>query len=173
MLSDATETLPGLPAPGAPKISLTGRERILEQIAERYWELVDPLNGPGGVRGDGDSPVQMPRTYTHTVREFERLAKQLHRERFDLWKHLDGWWLSATTRTINLCPTCGPCHQDEHIHHGRKDRKLRSVKCRRVMVWNRKPGAQASGAGLAIRWMAEHWALKSEPFLPDELRIAA
>lgn len=147
------------------------RVAVLTEIAERYGELVEPLNGPDRVRGDGGSVVRMPRTYTATVREFERLVVRLRVERRDLWWHLDGWWLSATTRTIWVCPRCGPCHQAEHVHRKRKDPGLLVVKCKRAVQWSRLPGARESLAKQAVVVLAEWWALDHEPMRPEEIRI--
>lgn len=162
-------TATGLTAPsGAVPRS---RVAILTEIAERYSELVEPLNGPQGIRGDGSSPIQMPRTYTTTVREFERLVLSLRAEDRRLWAHLDGWWLSASTRTIWLCPRCGPCHQAEHVHTKRHGHGLLIVKCKRAVQWSRLPGAHESEAKRAIIVIAGWWNLRSEPMLPDEIRI--
>lgn len=155
---------------GAPK----SRVRVLSEIAERYAELTDPLAGPADVRGDGDSVSVMPRTYTATVREFERLAVRLREEQRSLWWHLDGWWLSASTRTVYHCPRCGITHRPEHVHPSRRNSgKPVSVSCKRVLVWSRRSGARESLAREAIEVMASWWVLASEPMLPDEIRIAA
>jgi hypothetical protein len=53
--------------------NLSSRARVLWEIAERYHELVDPLNSGEGIRGTGELVPLMPRTYTATVKEFERL----------------------------------------------------------------------------------------------------
>ena len=169
----ATPTAIGAPKIGSSRL-LESRVRILIEIAERFRELVDPLSGPSGVRGDGGSGPGMPPTYTATVREFERLAVRLREERRDLWWHLDGWWLSAESRTVFHCPRCGMCHQPAHRHPSRRNAgKVVEVKCKRVIAWSRRPGARESLARKAVETMAGWWVLESEPMLPEEIRIAA
>lgn len=147
------------------------RVRVLVEIAERYHELVDPLNGPGESVGTGELLSLMPRTYTATVKEFERLVKLLRVEERELWGHVNGWWLSATTRTVWLCPRCGPCHQSEHVHQGRKTGKPLTVKCRRVRQWRRATGARESLALEGLNWVADRWGLGTEPMLPSEILV--
>jgi hypothetical protein len=145
---------------------------VLEQIAERYGELTDPL-ADGALPGDGlmAGVLRMPRTYTATVREFERLVVLLRAEDRVLWGHLDGWWLSAVTRTVFHCPRCGICHQSEHRHENRRSGRMSTVKCKRVVQWRRRQGAREGEARRAIEWVAAAWSLGSEPMLPDELRV--
>lgn len=114
----------------------------------------------------------MPRTYTATVREFERLVVRLRLERRDLWWHLDGWWLSAETRTMFHCPRCGMTHRPEHVHPGRDSGRPSLFKCKRVVVFRRLPGARESVAREAIVVLASWWGLGHEPMLPQEIRIA-
>jgi hypothetical protein len=168
---------------------LERRSKILATIAERYRELLDPLGGPAGVRGDGGSVSLMahePRCLIRvasparcscayrSVAEFGRLVARLRLEERSLWWHLDGWWLSAETRTINLCPRCGPTHASEHRHPSRKrSGKSVTVKCKRVVVWSRRSGARESSARAALLVMAGWWALESEPELPEDVRKVA
>ena len=159
-LSDRIGGLPGL------RTASSGRVFVLTEIASRYAELVDPLNGPDGIRGDGGSPVRMPRTYTATVKEFERLTVQLRDTERPLWWHLNGWHLEATSRTMWHCPKCGMTHQPEHIHAKKNGPGLMSVKCKRVVVYTRKSGARESEAVRAIRKLADWWGLGHEPMLP-------
>lgn len=152
--------LPGQAAP------ISGRVHVLTEIAARYSDLVDTLNGPDGVRGDGGSGLRMPRTYTATVREFERLVLQLRDTDRNLWWHLDGWWLSATTRTMYHCPRCGMTHQSEHVHGKKSGHGLMVVKCKPVVVYTRRSGVREGYAKQAIERIAEAWALGHEPMLP-------
>jgi hypothetical protein len=180
---------------GAPK---SGRVRVLTEIAERYGELLDPASGPSGVRGDGGS-LGLTRHESRcllleradvrrrldgwrrpectcayrSVVEFERLVVRLREERRPLWWHLDGWWLSASTRTVHHCPRCGITHQAEHRHPNRRSGRMSTVKCKRVVAWSRRAGAQESSAREAIAVMADWWGLDSEPMLPDEIRVVA
>ena len=157
----------GRAAPTGPS---KARIAVLTEIASRYAELVEPLNGPDGIRGDGGSPISMPKTYTPTVREFERLVVALRLEERTLWWHLDGWWLAATTRTMFHCPRCGPTHQSEHVHSKRTGPGLIKLKCKRIVVARRRQGARETQAERAIEWIAERWSLEHEPMLPDEIR---
>lgn len=159
----------GIPAPSVP--APASRVRILTEIASRYDELVTPLNGPDGIRGDGQATPAMPKTYTATLREFERLVVELRATDRELWRHLDGWWLSASTRTIYQCPRCGPTHAREHVHPNRRSGRPTTIKTKRVVVWVRIAGARESIAKAAIVVVASRWALEIEPMLPDEIRI--
>lgn len=147
------------------------RVRILTEIAERYREFTEPLNGSSGIRGTGDLTPRMPATYTATVRQFERVAALLRdspdlAER-ELWWHLNGWWLGADTRTAWHCPRCGICHQAEHRHPNRRSGVLSTVQCKRVVAWRRLPGARESEAKRAIEMMARAWPDEmAEPMLP-------
>lgn len=173
-LSSGLDTVGGSTALGAPKFGLSRRVVVLSEIAERYAELVDPLCGPSGVAGDGGSVMLMPATYTATVKRFEELVRRLRDEDRELWRHLDGWWLSASSRTVWHCPRCGLCHQPEHVHRKRNGHGLLTVKCKRVRVWNRLPGAREGEARRAIVRLAEWWPDSvGEPMIPEELRVAA
>lgn len=162
----------GPTATGAPKSRLDGRVRVLVEIAERFQELVDPLSGSAGLRGDGESVGLMPRTYTPSVREFERLVLRLREERHSKWWHLNEFWLQAESRTVWWCSKCKrQTHQEVH-DHGTPDRVL-NVSGRRQVVWSRHRNADRAKALVAIEWMAVEWSLGSEPMLPDEIRVAA
>lgn len=120
-----------------------------------------------------------------SVTEFGRLVSRLRSEERLLWWHLDGWWLSAEKRTVWHCPRCGICHQPSHDHQSRKNAgKVVQVRCKRVIVWSRRVGAvdpethkprmpRESLAKQALEWIAQEWALDSEPMLPHELRVVA
>lgn len=153
---------------------IVSRVRVLQVIAERYAELVDPMGGPSGLRGDGDAVGMMPRTYTPSVREFERLVCRLRVDDRALWWHLDGWWLAAEPRTVWLCPRCGVTHKPSHVHPSRRNSgKPVEVKCKRVVIWSRRAGARESTARQGLEWVAGEWRLGSEPMLPDEIRAVA
>ena len=47
------------------------RAEVIAILLERYYELVEPFNGPTGVRGSGDRIPMMPETYTRSVRQLE------------------------------------------------------------------------------------------------------
>lgn len=174
----------GLAAPSSRRLS--PRAAVLWEIAERFDSLMDPSNGGSGVRGDGSwmpalrhepgcvfrssSPPRCSCSLRSVV-EFSRLVSRLRVEERELWRHLDGWWLSATTRTVWHCPRCGICHQKEHVHSKRKGSGLLVVKCKRVVAWSRLPGAQKSRALDAVEVLASWWGLEHEPMLPRDLRL--
>lgn len=173
---------------------IVSRVRVLVEIAERYRELSDPLNGSAGVRGSGESLgltrheprclVQKTRERRCTcayrsVAEFERLVVRLRAERHSKWWHLNEFWLAAESRTVFHCPRCGPVpgsgetHRAEHVHPSRKNGRPMTIKCKRVVVWRRHRNADRAKAERALAWIAAEWGLVSEPMLPDELRIAS
>lgn len=168
---------------------IASRVRVLVEIAERYGELTDPLASGSGVRGTGElaglsrheprcliqkSSERRCTCAYRSVAEFGRLVGRLREEERRLWWHLDGWWLSADSRTVWLCPRCGVCHQPEHRHQSRRNAgKVVAVKCKRVLAWRRGVGARESLAKAAVEWMAREWGLESEPMLPDEFRAVA
>lgn len=155
------------------------RVLVLAQIADWYSELVDPLSGPSGVPGDGESPVGMPRTYTPTVREFERLlgvmrnrARQEAYAGFALGKlrwHVMEWFVSPPR-----------VRREEPVFvdgKGGKRRRLVGVDGRPVtrprIVRLRHRDAREDRALLGLEWMAANWGLVSEPMLPREMVEAA
>ena len=164
------------------------RFSVLWRIAELYTELVDPLNGPGGVRGTGEAVLGMPAEYTPTVREYERLVKLLRDDRsVPLLRLEDGTKVSARSCWWHL----------EHWHH-RAQRVIRHMPVTKVgkrgrlmtvrnsdgspvtvptIVWLRDPAADEVRAKRAIQWMCTNWKLPSEPFLPvavlEPMRAAA
>lgn len=157
---------------------MSSREIVLWEIAERYTDLVEPLNGPTLVAGDGESLAVMPGTYTPTVREFERLmavmrnqAKQKAFRGTSLGKlrwHILEWHLKAE-RVVR--------HQTVTAKRHGKVVPLRSgdgtTVQRLVVGYRRDPQAREQKARDGIAWMAENWALKHEPMLPEQIRVAA
>lgn len=152
---------------------LSKREQVLWTIAGLYNELVDPLNGPAALRGDGDSVVRMPETYTQTVREYERLvalmrnqAKQQAFEGFSIgtlrW-HLVEWH----HRSVKVVK-----HEPVTVMKGKKRLNVRhpdgTPVTRPKVSYIRHKDANVKRAELAIRWMAKHWNEKlGEPMVPQ------
>jgi len=115
----------------------------------------------------------MPRTYTPTVREVERLVKALREERHSVWWHVNEWYLRAETQLLFHCPRCkSNTHQPSHVHRGKSGKDLR-VDGRRIVIHRRHKNANVDKASKGIAWMAEHWSLSHEPMIPQELQIAA
>jgi hypothetical protein len=163
---------------------IDSRQRVLREIATKYTDLVDTLNGNSGVPGDGSSVVCMPGTYTDSVREFERLAKVMRHTSDQVGRyhgfrlktlrfHLDGWYLEAL-RGSRSQPVLRANKQGKLVQQIDADGKVVMFPQPYVL---RRRDAKQDRAELALRWIAEHWALGHEPFLPreltEELRVAA
>lgn len=152
------------------------REQILWRIAELYTDLTDPLNGPAGIRGTGETTGGMnPHLYTPTVREYERLVKLMRDDRTEpliatssgkvsvrsLWWHLEHWHHRAQT-VIRHYPVTTK-------NHG-KPVQLRNQDgtpvTRPTIAHLRDPKANEQKAQQAITWIAQHWGLQVEPMLP-------
>lgn len=164
-------------------MSALTRVQVLTVIAERYHELVHPSFTPNGF-GDGTGVNLMPRTYTATVREFERLYTTLRadgkkpvserttRDSEWWWRCLRDFYLRAEPRTVFECPRCRrQTHAPEHVHTDGFG-KDSTYQGRRIIVIHRPvqdSNRVGAGALKAVEWMAEHWSLASEPMLPTEL----
>lgn len=156
------------------------REKVLWRIAELYNELSDPLNGPASLRGDGESLTLMPRTYTATVREYERLVKAMREDRSapllrledgtkvsvrSAWWHLNEYWHKAQRRIKHVPVTKA----------GKKGRlaQLRNADgspvTKPTIEWLRDAAADKRRAELAIQHIASKWSLVTEPMLPSEV----
>lgn len=149
------------------------RVQVLREIAEKYVELTDPA-GQSGELGSGDRVPLMPRTYTATVKEFERLlavmrnqAKQQAYSGFPLGKlrwHLIEFYVAPMKVRRNDPVTV--------VSHGKR-RQLRNgdgtLRTRPVIVTRRHRDARKDRADLALDWMAANWGLVTEPMLPSEL----
>lgn len=144
---------------------MNGREEVLWKIAELYNDLVSPLNGPSGVRGDGESYGGMPSTYTPTLREFERLLRAMRESdeqtRLLRW-HLLEWHLKAT-RVIK--------HEPRIVRTKTRKRSLLLDEMGNIVTVPvvrvcRNARADENKAREAVAIMARCWSLKSEPMLP-------
>lgn len=151
------------------------RAEVITELLSRYDELVSPLNGPSGVRGDGDSVISTPATYTASVRELERLLRVMREDRTEalqivggpkvsvrsLWWHVHHRYIAATTRTVDV----------EVVRRGKNGKRARVLERRAVASFDRAVNPQLVSAGVA--WMAAAWSLPSEPMLPSALLVAA
>ena len=187
MPSDRSATLMPVAGTGAP----SHRTQVLELLLERYTELVDPMqmrNEPG----EGSGLLLMPATYTASVRELERLIRQLRDTRHGpivkwaaknerdqpetfaaspraLWWHLNGWYIQVERRIVvpPLRPTRNKRKQLVRLPADDDGRPLGHVRVSRVA------GARYPIALKAVETLAELWSLPHEPFLPRELQHAA
>jgi hypothetical protein len=155
---------------------VANRVEILSQIALRYHELVEPA-GRNGIPGDGEGVTLTPRTYTGTVREFERLmcvmrnqAKQQAYAGWPLGKlrwHIMAWFVDAqpVVRSRPLLVT-GKGGKLVPAYESTGERAMV-----RTAAFIRNPDAREDRALLGLGWMAEAWALKIEPMLPQEIVV--
>lgn len=165
------------------------REQVIIQCLEDWAFLTEPGTALG-IAGDGDSVPRLPRTYTVTVREIERLVRKL-RDSHDLvtvngiavrdenqqriscrraWKHLNGWYLQAERKTFEPTNVIRPNKHRKQLQRPSRDEDGRPL---RQTVVVRPKGVREPIALVGVKWMAERWALKVEPMLPDELMAAA
>jgi hypothetical protein len=169
-------TAPPFVRPKSASAMQSKRVEVLSQIAARYVELVEPC-GKDGIRGDGTGVSLMPRTYTATVKEFERLmgvmrnqAKQQAYAGWSLGKlrwHVLEWYVNAqpVVRSRPLLVT-GKGGKLVPAYESTGERAMV-----RTAAFIRNPDAREDRALLGLGWMAEAWALKIEPMLPQEIVV--
>jgi hypothetical protein len=142
--------------------------------------------------GGGTGLMLMPATYTPTVRELERLIRQLREthhapvvkwtaqnehgqaEQFTaspraLWWHLNGYYIQTVRRTV-VPPARTAKNKRKQLTRQPVDEH--GVPLRQARV-SRVAGARYPIALKAVEWLAENWGLESEPMLPRELQAAA
>ncbi len=160
------------------------RIEIITTLLERYDELVDPSQ-MRDQPGDGTGLVLMPRTWTASVRELERLLCVMREDRTSpllalpnghnvslraCWWHINAWYLTAEV-TLAAAPAQPKApRKKRELKREQVDAFGDALKIRRV---RRDPAAREEIALRGVRWMAHHWRLVSEPMLPNELLIAA
>lgn len=139
---------------------MTKREQVIITLLERYAELVDPMQVRDGT-GDGTDVNLMPRTYTPTVRELERLLIRMRTERRSQWWHVTERYLRCQHKTM-----------DVHVKRKAKNGKTVKVLERQVVTtWH--PGVKNERVRRGIEWLADQWSLPTEPMIPRELLVAA
>lgn len=141
---------------------LSQRAQVIAAILERLDEFSDPLNGPSSMAGSGDRVPLMPGTYTASVREVERLYKQLRSEDRSLHWHLAEWYVRPTVKVAVLPKLTR--------RHGKTVQVLnadRTPVTTRSLITRRNPNARQETANRGVTWMAERWALVHEPFFPS------
>lgn len=164
----------------------TKREQVLVELLDRYRELADPLNGPSGIAGDGDAIVGMPRTYTPSVRELERLMKLMRVEAPSIWWHTNEYFLRPTpkvatavwkgARWTGLEPhqrvLASPGGWAKFLAKERGRKSGRGTEFRVTIVqWD--PAVRLEKVRRGITWLASNWSAAHEPFLPAEIAVAA
>ena len=135
---------------------MTRREEVIVSLLERLAEFTEPLNGPTGIAGDGDSVALMPRTYTPSVREVERLMRRMRVERRSQWWHVNARYV-----------LCEHVARDVPVRRKAKNGKTVTLLERQlVAVFDR--GVRAEKVRRGVEWLAAEWALPHEPMLPLE-----
>jgi len=148
------------------------RADVIAQILDRWCELTERA-GSSGVKGDDGTVALMPKTYTPSVREVERLMVRLREERHSVWWHVNERFLKAHTRTLFRCPKCkGETHAAQHRHRD-KHGKHSNYEGARVLRTTWSPRVDARKVDAGLQWMAGEWSLAHEPMLPSELLVAA
>lgn len=147
------------------------RVSVLEQLLERFTELVDPMQSGNG---DGDTGLRlMPATYSPSVRELERLVVRLREERHSLWWHVNERYLKAVQSTAWMCPKChGISHAAVHKHRDKRG-KPSTYKGARVLRTSWDVSVNAKKVSLGVAQIGAWWALSHEPFLPDVIQAAS
>lgn len=148
----------------------------------QHDKITSTLGGGIGVPGDGGSLMFMPREYTLTVREVERLLRVLRDSyhaplehtsagkvsRRRLWWHANEYYIRALP--VMRRPAKIPRSKGKALKAALLDEDGRALPIR---VMQRHPEASKVLAQCAVEWIAEHWALTHEPMLPQELLAAA
>lgn len=175
---------------------MTHREDVIRQLLERYAEFTDPLNGPAGAPGDGDGLALMPRTYTASVRELERLLCTMRQDRHralltlasgekvsvrSCWWHVTERYLRCSTRQRSVRWLRGQwvdLRPNEHVigKPGGWELTLADGRTRKkatptefvvvVQTWDAAVRSKLVDRG--VEWLASEWALAHEPMLPLE-----
>lgn len=155
------------------------REQTITQLLERLPELTDPMCSGNG---DGNNNLLlMPAAYTPSVKEIERLLRQMrdnhHQPLIHLkdgtktstrscWWHLNERYLRVQETNAYQCPKCrmwshNPTHRhrDKH-HHNRTYNGKRALR----LTYDNRVNPHHLEAG--ITWIAHNWQLQNEPQLP-------
>jgi hypothetical protein len=172
--SERKATLGSLPGRVRPKTEYTGRVQVITRLLENYADFAT-ADGPGGIQGDGDATPCMSKLYTPSVRELERLLCVMRNDRHrSLLTLASGervsvrslWW-HLTERYIR----CTVSLKDYPVKRKAKGGKtLTVVERRSVARYSRE--VRPALVDLGVQWLAENWALRSEPMLPRELVAA-
>lgn len=166
---------------------MSSRERVIVELLVRLPELVDPMQSRSGL-GDGVALPLMPGTWTASVREVERLLRVMREDRSSpllvdgagvrivvdgqpvsvrrLWWHVRGFYVDVDRSPVVPQRVRVPRSKRRQLVRLATDATGRALPQRRE---RRDPAARRSIAELGVAWMAAHWSLKHEPFLPVEV----
>lgn len=191
--SDRSATLPSTPGTGAPangRLTSTdpvwsSREYVIVNILEQYADLTEP-GAKLGIAGDDGAHPHLPHTYTDSVKEIERLMRQLQAERRSQWWHVNARYLAATSST-----------KTKHRLHGRwtdlepheavmgfpagwtlvldeeRGKRKQTPTEHRVYVVSWNPNVRAEKVRRGVRHLADNWSLTRGPVAPMWERRAA
>lgn len=142
-------------------LKLTPTEHTIETLLDRYHELTDPTHTNNG-GGDGQGVLLMPHTYTPSVRELERLLKQMRTLEPTLYRHIANRYLNCETIT-----------RDIQVRRKTKHGKHIEITERRVIKLTRTITNDTT-IHHGIQWLNTHWNRPAigEPMLPNELLVA-
>lgn len=157
------------------------RAAVIEQLLERYNDLVDPMQS-GNQQGDTGLRL-MPQTYTPTVRELERLIRLMRDDRHHplvtvegekvsvrkLWWHLNAWYIAVEHKTYTPPLKVAKGKNGKLIKLQVDDQGVALPQVRVL----RSPEARYQLALKAVEWLSASWGLVGEPMLPRELVQAA
>lgn len=166
---------------------MSSRERVIVELLVRLPELVDPMQSRSGL-GDGVALPLMPATYTASVREVERLLRVMRDDRSSplirdaagvkviadgqpvsvrrLWWHVRGFYVDVDRSPVAPQRVKVAKSKRRQLVRLATDSTGRPLPSRREV---RQPGARRDLAELGVAWIASHWSLKHEPFLPAEV----
>ena len=156
---------------------------VIAYLLEHYFEFVEPLNGPSGVRGTGERLPMMPPTYTASVRQLERELVVMRRAPSPaplLRRHALDYYMGAVRRrreafiVVHRSGERAPCLDDQG--HPRKpaanERLLRNADGQPVrqpvLCVYRPLGASRQLADEGCRYIAGRF-----PFRPEIPRLVA
>ena len=140
----------------------------------RYFnDAEEVLNGPSGIRGDGDATPGMAPVWNRSYRELDRCLRKMRDEAPWLWWDVRERFLGCDYRVVE-CPLKrtqkGPvprlpanCEEVAIVEY------LARTAVVRVRRWSELVRPERVAAG--VRWVSDEF--RGEPFLPEEMREAA
>lgn len=95
------------------------------------------------------------------VRELRPAQAEIRVSVRALWWHVNARFIASTSRTVDRSVT----------RRGKNGKKLHVLERQVVPVYSQRVNPLVVRAG--VRWLAEGWSLEVEPFMPQELLVAA